>query len=592
MCFGKKAGSTTIKIADNTTGMDYRMSFTVIASVPFKIDRGNGLTNQTQPLIVDFEGKWKITSSYGWSVYSPNNGIIKVTDINHNNGTITFKALRSDISYISGKPGLTYIQITEKETGAWQKHWVQVKPYVTGIKISGFSGPVAGDVQNLTAKTYSQNYVGQKGHGTIIWSSSNANIATVNQNGKVSFLAPGSVKITVTYSDGKHPSKSAYVDYKVGKLASKLKVTDVVLRDVQNKTTIIKGQSIMWNIKSAKGWKISSPNNGIIKLSWNKNNNTVTFTGNNYGTTTITISEYYTGISKTYTIEVRKPSEVKFNLNNISMKVGDKKTITYSTNYNEKVTWKIENTNIAGVTVDYSNKKITIEGKKPGTTSIKIWLDNGNYSVCNINVEYIKGIDVSEFQGVINWKAVAQTQDFAIIRVGGRYSNSKEFYEDKYFKTNVKGAQDAGIKYGVYFYSTAKSVTDAEEEASWFLKKIKGYKITYPVMLDYEDESVLSLTTAKRTEIVSKFLNIIANNGYKPILYGEQTWLDMSKLNTYDFCLAYYPEDRYDGSGSPENGYKRNPNYSGQFTMWQYTAKGRVNGINGEVDKIICYKKY
>ena len=386
MCFGKKAGSTTIKIADNTTGMDYRMSFTVIASVPFKIDRGNGLTNQTQPLIVDFEGKWKITSSYGWSVYSPNNGIIKVTDINHNNGTITFKALRSDISYISGKPGLTYILITEKETGAWQKHWVQVKPYVTGIKISGFSGPVAGDVQNLTAKTYSQNYVGQKGHGTIIWSSSNANIATVNQNGKVSFLAPGTVKITVTYSDGKHPSKSAYVDYKVGKLASKLKVTDVVLRDVQNKTTITKGQSIMWNIKSAKGWKISSPNNGIIKLSWNKNNNTVTFTGNNYGTTTITISEYYTGISKTYTIEVRKPSEVKFNLNNISMKVGDKKTITYSTNYNEKVTWKIENTNIAGVTVDYSNKKITIEGKKPGTTSIKIWLDNGKYSVCNINV--------------------------------------------------------------------------------------------------------------------------------------------------------------------------------------------------------------
>ena len=58
MCCGKKAGSTTIKIADNTTGMDYRMSFTVIASVPFKIDRGNGLTNQTQPLIVDFEGNY------------------------------------------------------------------------------------------------------------------------------------------------------------------------------------------------------------------------------------------------------------------------------------------------------------------------------------------------------------------------------------------------------------------------------------------------------------------------------------------------------------------------------------------------------
>lgn len=187
----------------------------------------------------------------------------------------------------------------------------------------------------------------------------------------------------------------------------------------------------------------------------------------------------------------------------------------------------------------------------------------------------LKGIDVSRYQSDIDWQKVkAAGVQFAIIKAGyGKYA----YQEDPCFEDNIKGAYNAGIPVGVYWYSYADTVAEAKQEAEVCLTVIKPYKdmITLPVFFDQEYEpAILSAGNSIRTECCVAFIEAIEAAGYKAGLYGSQDWLD----------------NKIDDSQIPDTAtvwvaqYGNKCTYKGRYTIWQYASTGKVNGIKGNVD--------
>ena len=196
-----------------------------------------------------------------------------------------------------------------------------------------------------------------------------------------------------------------------------------------------------------------------------------------------------------------------------------------------------------------------------------------------------RGIDVSKYQGNIDWGAVASSGiSFAIIRAGYRGASTGALIEDPYFKKNIAGATRAGIKVGVYFFTQAISEAEAVEEASMALSLVSGYKVTYPIFIDTENASngrANGLDVNTRTAVVKAFCQTIQNGGYKAGVYASKNWyntkLNASALNGYCIWVAQY---------------NTSCTYSGKHDMWQYTSKGSVSGIKGNVDMNISYLGY
>lgn len=184
----------------------------------------------------------------------------------------------------------------------------------------------------------------------------------------------------------------------------------------------------------------------------------------------------------------------------------------------------------------------------------------------------LKGIDVSEWQGTIDWRKVAKYGvQFAVIHAGyGRELSQK----DKYFERNYAGARAAGIKVGAFWYSYADSVARAEQEARTCLKVLDGKHLDLPVFFDQEYEpGILKLSTKTRTDIVLKFLETIKAAGRPCGLYSSTdfitTKLQANRLTAYPLWIAEYGSKLH---------------YTGKVWAWQYTDKGRVAGIKVRVD--------
>lgn len=184
----------------------------------------------------------------------------------------------------------------------------------------------------------------------------------------------------------------------------------------------------------------------------------------------------------------------------------------------------------------------------------------------------LKGIDVSEWQGTIDWRKVAKDGvQFAVIHAGyGRELSQK----DKYFERNYAGARAAGIKVGAFWYSYADSVARAEQEARTCLKVLDGKHLDLPVFFDQEYEpGILKLSTKTRTDIVLKFLETIKAAGRPCGLYSSTdfitTKLQANWLTAYPLWIAEYGSKLH---------------YTGKVWAWQYTDKGRVAGIKVRVD--------
>lgn len=214
--------------------------------------------------------------------------------------------------------------------------------------------------------------------------------------------------------------------------------------------------------------------------------------------------------------------------------------------------------------------------------------ESGHYDYIENGVSKgIKGIDVSRYQGDINWKKVKeQGFQYAILRVGYRGYETGKIMLDESFEKNIKGALQNDMEVGVYFYSQAVTVEEAVEEAEIVLEAIKPYKITYPVVYDFEDvydeaSRTKDLSADEITDMTIAFCDRVEAAGYKPMIYANIQWfmarLDITRLEKYDKWFAQY---------------FREPFYPYSFQMWQYTGKGKVDGIEGDVDLNICFKDY
>ena len=197
----------------------------------------------------------------------------------------------------------------------------------------------------------------------------------------------------------------------------------------------------------------------------------------------------------------------------------------------------------------------------------------------------VLGIDVSKWQKEIDWDKVKnEGVDFAIIRCGYRGSVTGSLVEDPYFEQNIKGAQAAGIKVGVYFFTQAVNEVEAVEEASMVISLVRDYELQYPVFIDTEGAGgngrADSLNVEERTAVCEAFCTTVKNAGLEAGVYASRNWynnkLTANTLESYAIWLAEY---------------RSVPLYQGYYQMWQYTSKGKINGINGNVDLNVSYRK-
>ena len=198
------------------------------------------------------------------------------------------------------------------------------------------------------------------------------------------------------------------------------------------------------------------------------------------------------------------------------------------------------------------------------------------------------GVDVSYYNGNIDWQAVkAQGIDFAIIRLGGRGWSSGLVYDDTSAQTYLQSARAAGLKIGVYFYSTAINAAEAVQEASAALARLGGLRLDYPVFIDmeYSGDYPLgradTLSAAQRLEIINAFCKTIMSSGYSAGLYSGQyflnTAIDYKAVSQYSLWLANYTE------------LNSLPSFAGHYDIWQFTDSGQVNGIVGPVDLNVIF---
>ncbi len=196
----------------------------------------------------------------------------------------------------------------------------------------------------------------------------------------------------------------------------------------------------------------------------------------------------------------------------------------------------------------------------------------------------VLGIDVSKWNGTIDWKAVKNSGvTFVIIRCGYRGSSQGMLVEDPKFTANIKGATDAGLKVGVYFFTQAVDEVEAVYEASYVLEKVKNYKLSYPIFLDVEASGGRGDKISKetRTQVCKAFCQTIQNAGYTAGVYANKNWftekINASELGAYRIWLAQYAST---------------PTYTGRYDMWQYKSTGSINGISGDVDMNLSYMGY
>lgn len=189
------------------------------------------------------------------------------------------------------------------------------------------------------------------------------------------------------------------------------------------------------------------------------------------------------------------------------------------------------------------------------------------------------GIDVSRWQGEINFEKIKNAgSEFVIIKAGGSERDG-EIYEDSYFKTNIENAIKNNLEVGIYFYSNARSIKQVQDEIKYVLDLIKNYDIQIGIAFDWEEFQEFNgynINLHTLNEMAKTFLETVKEKGYNPILYSSQYYLEnIWKLEEYDTWIARYADTN---------------TYEKEYIMWQLCSDGKIDGINGYVDIDVLYK--
>ena len=195
------------------------------------------------------------------------------------------------------------------------------------------------------------------------------------------------------------------------------------------------------------------------------------------------------------------------------------------------------------------------------------------------------GIDVSKFQGDIDWNKVkSDGVEYAYMRLGYRGYEEGGLFLDSKYEDNIEGCNNAGLDCGVYFFTEALTEKEAVEEAEYVLENIADYHVELPIVIDVETSAnpaksrTKDMTSEQRTKNVIAFCERIKEAGYEPMIYGNlksmMIMLDFPEFEEYDKWFAYY----------------RSPiRFPYKIKMWQYTSGGQVNGVGGDVDMNLMF---
>lgn len=220
------------------------------------------------------------------------------------------------------------------------------------------------------------------------------------------------------------------------------------------------------------------------------------------------------------------------------------------------------------------DKKDETNSQEPVRTVFKEVLEN--YKKENTEI----GIDVSKWQGEIDFTKVKDAgATFVMIRVGSQQGVGGQYNIDPYFKSNIENALKNDLKVGVYFYSYADSIKEAEKQADWVLDQIKEYRLSLPIAFDWEcynSFNQMELSLFGLNEVAESFLEKVERAGYDGMLYGSKNYLNsIWKYHNYAVWLAHYTEQT---------------DYESDYIMWQLCQDGQIDGINTAVDINVLYK--
>ncbi len=439
---------------------------------------------------------------------------------------------------------------------------------------------------------------------TVTWSSSAKSVATVSSDGIVTGVKAGTAVITgqikgIKGADGKELDISAQVSITVTAASSvtvALDRTQNVYLSVGGTTTLTATVS---NYASDSGVTWSSSDTSVATVS-----SSGVVTGQAAGSATITASSNETdsdGNAATASCVVTVNSSA----------TSDTTTKLKDSNGNQVYVKDSDGNYVEAVYADYYTESEfyiksaaqykytgwqTIDGKtyyydKNGTAVTGTQVIQGvtyNFGSDGAIATTVNGstfgIDVSRHNGTINWTAVkASGVDYVIIRCGYRGSSTGALIQDQNFTTNIKGATAAGLKVGIYVFSQAINEVEAVKEASLAVSCAQGYNLTYPIFIDTESSGgrADSIDKATRTAVVNAFCQTVQSAGYTAGIYASKTWfedkLNMSSVGNYRIWLAQYAAA---------------PTYKGKYDMWQYSSKGTISGISGNVDLNLSYMGY
>ena len=249
------------------------------------------------------------------------------------------------------------------------------------------------------------------------------------------------------------------------------------------------------------------------------------------------------------------------------------------------IVWRLRNTVALGAkqSVIYASHVLDVTPGVPFNSYSKSGFSGSGATMSyeEPGVTVLRGVDVSRFQGEVDWETGRESGvEFAILRVGGRYQQSGEIYDDRRFEEYYEGASAAGLKLGVYFYSQAVSKAEAVEEADYVLGKLAGKHIDGPVVFDWESAGIAGartngLPSSTVTDCAIAYCERVKAAGYTPMVYlmrydGYMRY-DLDRLLDYDWWYA----GEYDGAS---------PAFFYDFQMWQYTSSARLDGFEGKVD--------